>query len=390
MKMLKIILYFISFVILIFVAFFSGLEKDKFYLIILCAISIILPATYSIIPLIKEVKFSLNKDKNRLSDMTFTDRNADVNNILKMLATQEHILEIKGASKGCGKTWLAKKVFDCINHPKDVDHEKYVKCPYHKAHYIDMKDKNDEFLNLFFENNIISRNTVLIFDHVTDISAIISKQERYHFQLIYILEEKQTSIEPFLHRVSEFDVEYINDLHKKIRKNYPSIECISSKETQTLYLLTNGNIGKITSLLSCQEGITWIRNKAQNQATGYEMELDIIETELFCGHYLDAKLELSKFKKKYESLLYENNDLYFKYYFMKSDCEHLLNNYHAALSILEILFGGNYSFNNIDYKLELKKAHYLKHLWKCNDSIEVLQQIQKKNFTAIVDQFGIL
>ena len=46
--------------------------------------------------------------------------NGYVNNYIDLqLLIKEHIIEISGDSEACGKTWIAKKIFDCINHPKD-------------------------------------------------------------------------------------------------------------------------------------------------------------------------------------------------------------------------------------------------------------------------------
>lgn len=355
------------------------------------ALVMIIPVLYSFIPLIKEHLLEIKRRENRLSDLTFTDRDEDVKDILKKLTTTEHIIQIKGNSQQCGKTWLAKRICDCINFPKELncEYKKYLRFPYYHAAYIDMDEKPDSYLDVYFQEHAITPKHVLIFDHVSNLSAIFSKQEIFHFQLIYVLKEEKI-IDPFSHLVTNFGIENIKELHQKIQKYYPAINCITQEEISVLYNLTGGNIGKIYSLLSREEYITWLKDIAQNQSTDYDKKLNIISADLYSGNYEEAERKLELFQNEFNDSLMKNNDLLFKYCIIKSDCEHLLNRYDNALSTLSILSTSVFAFENKDYKLELYQAHYYKHLWKCNDALNTLKSIQMHSISAMTDAFGIL
>lgn len=351
---------------------------------------VLVPAGYSLIPLIKEQIQKRNKQKNRLTASMFTDRRKDLEAIAKKLSTQEHILEIKGNEEQCGKTWLAKRLYDYVNFPKDsMNIEVNVKCPYNKAYYINMDDYSEKELNDFFQSESINSKVVLIFDHVKDIDTIIDKQELYHFQLVYILKDT-ISRDLSSHIISEFDPKHINELQEKIKNYYPGITNITQQEINVLFKLTNGNIGKIHALLCEQKCINWIKDIAANRQTEYDEKLNQIQAILYMGNYSKARKELDGFEYEYKQKFEENNDLYYKYTLMLSDCEHLLNNYEKASSILTILETSQFKSNNINYEVELHKAHYYKHLWKCNEALEILQKLKLNLYKASVDALGIL
>ena len=89
----KIYLY-MSISILVLVTLVSGFVSEKsLFRNISTIIAILIPALYSFIPLVDEYKIRKNRNKNRLSENTFTDREVDVKNILKKLLISEHIIE---------------------------------------------------------------------------------------------------------------------------------------------------------------------------------------------------------------------------------------------------------------------------------------------------------
>lgn len=145
-------------------------------------------------------------------------------------------------------------------------------------------------------------------------------------------------------------------------------------EIETLYDLTSGNIGKIHFLLERQEYVQWIKQITYNLQTQYDKQLNGIQLFLFKGQYILAKKSLSDFEIQYKLVLQNNNDIYFKYILMKSDCEHLLNNYQDALIILMPLKQLTFRKYNINNKVETLEAHYYKHLWKCDISLTILQK----------------
>ncbi|MCM1376207.1 MAG: tetratricopeptide repeat protein [Muribaculum sp.] len=353
----------------------------------IAVVVILIPATYSVLPLIEDYRIRKNKSKNCLSHNTFTDRENDLNNIIEKLLTHEHVIEITGNGKQCGKTWIAKKIVDYINHP---NHYKKIKksIPYKAAYYIDMKDVNTDYIDNLLENNIINSKTVLIFDHVCDLDYILTKQSLYHFQLIYIF-EKNCDFNFFKYNISTFQEENIDELHEKIRSNYSEIDRITKSEIQTLYELTEGNIGKIHLMLSSQKCVVWIKEIAAGKPTNYELILNKIKIELLIGNYRKADEMLDQLKQENEESLYANNSFFYKYNLLKADCEHLLNNYSSALSVLAVIEQEPYCKNNKNYELELSKAHYNKHLWKCNEALEILYQIKQQSYAAKVDSLGI-
>uniref|UniRef100_N1ZZG5 Uncharacterized protein n=1 Tax=Eubacterium plexicaudatum ASF492 TaxID=1235802 RepID=N1ZZG5_9FIRM len=355
---------------------------------IISVIVFMIPALYSAIPLIQDYKIKRNRNKNRLSDNTFTDRTDDVNNIIKKLSINEHIIEICGNSEKCGKTWIAKKLVDYINHPEDWT-KKRMDLPYKVAYYIDLHTKNNTDIDNFLENNTITNKTVLIFDHVEDLNYILFKQSIYHFQLIYILNSAK-EYNFFRHQISPFHEKNIDELHRKIRYNYSGIDSITESEIQALYRLTEGNIGQIHFMLSSQKTVKWIKDTAAGKQTEYDEEFNKIKILLFIGRYEEAQNRLKQFYLENGQYIYQNNLLYYTYILLKADCEHLLNNYEKALSLLTILEASPYVANNKNYELELYKAHYKKHMWKCNDALVILKQIQHDSYSAKVDSLGIL
>lgn len=388
MKNKQIIILYISLAILFILAIYLGHKEDNLYVGMVSVVVMLIPAIYSAIPLIEEYKIKRSRSKNRLSDSTFTDREEDIENLLNKLSTTEHIIEISGIDKQCGKTWIAKRLCDYINHPKDIKNG-VPKCPYKIAYYIDLDCNDQSHIENFFETKVINTKVVLIFDNVVNMNYILSKQSLYHFQLVYIL--KENNIENFFkYNVSKFQESHIKELQNKIKNNYPGIESINENEIHVLYSITNGNIGKIYSVLSKQNSVKWIRDIATYNRTEYDNRLDNIKLILFTGKYEEAKNELNIFYTENKEYFSENNDLYYKYTLIKADCEHLLNNYQNAIDILSLIEVLPYDSYNKNYELELCKAHYYKHLWKCNESLEILYQIRKLSYTAKVDSLGIL
>ena len=384
----KIILLYISLVVLVIFSIYSAYIQQNIFFAFLSCVIILIPAIISSEPLINEYKLWKNKNKNRLSNSKFTDRETDIETILNKLLIREHIIEISGFEAQCGKTWIAKKLCDCINHPKD---NKYFtkKLPYKVSHYIDMAIINEIDLNIFLENNLINEKVVLIFDHVMNenLSDILSKQEQYHFQLIYILKEISNNYF-FKYNVSNFPENHIQELQTKIRREYSGIQSINEIEAGVLFNITNGNIGSIHFILSHQNCVHWLVDIASHKMTEYEKKLEQIKIFLFKGEYETAKEELIKFSNEYKMYFSANTDLYYKYTLMKADCEHLLNHYHNALNTLSLIEKLVYTPQN-KYELDLSKAHYYKHLWECDKALNILHSISPL-YAAKVDSLGIL
>lgn len=383
----KIYLY-MSISILVLVTLVSGFVSEKsLFRNISTIIAILIPALYSFIPLVDEYKIRKNRNKNRLSENTFTDREVDVKNILKKLLISEHIIEISGDDKTCGKTWIAKKLVDYINFPKDFGNNR-IHLPYKYAYYLDFDKLTEMQFEDFFSSHIINEKVVLVCDNVEDISCIISKQDLFHFQLIYILKDKKY-VNYFRYNISKFDESNIKELHEKIRCTYSGIDSLSEDEIKVLYNITNGNIGKIASVLSKQTSVKWIKDISLLNRTDYDDTIDFIKLLLFNGEYENAKEKIEEFKSAHEEY-FCNNDLYYKYVLIKSDCEHLLNDYQKALDSLAIIENVPYCYYNMNNELELYKAHYLKHLWRSDEALNILYEISKKSFSAKVDSLGIL
>lgn len=68
----------------------------------------------------------------------------------------------------------------------------------------------------------------------------------------------------------------------------------------------------------------------------------------------------------------------------------MLNQYQTALDTLSIIELKPYQQYNLDFEIELYKAHYNKHLWNCNEALEILENIKDRSFAALVDSLGIL
>ena len=357
---------------------------------ILIMLITLIPAIYSLIPLINDLRLIINRSKNRLTNETFTDREKDLEHLVTILSSNDQRIEIKGKEEYCGKTWLAMRLCDYINNPKDESFNlPKIKLSYKRAFYFDMQKHNIEELDNFFNSNIITPKDVIIFDHVKKIEKLISWQKCYHFQMVYVM-KYQTEINFSSHYISKFNIENMEKLHNKIRNTYPSLDELTKNEFDKLFELTNGNIGRISGVLSEQRSIKWLRDITNGSKTEYDKELDKIQIELFVGHYKVAENMLKQFDSKYNSARKKIIDINYKYMLILSDCQHLLNNYTDALSILSIIEVQNYSIYNKNYEIELHKTHFCKHLWKCDEALNILRNIKDVSYSAIVDSLGIL
>ena len=111
---------------------------------------------------------------------------------------------------------------------------------------------------------------------------------------------------------------------------------------------------------------------------------------MFVGHYKTAEDKLNEFNLKYGKAMKSIMDISYKYLLMLSDCKHLLNDYTDALSVLSLIETQDYKVYNKNYEIELHKAHYCKHLWRCDEALSILRDINKVSYSAIVDSLGIL
>lgn len=143
-------------------------------------------------------------------------------------------------------------------------------------------------------------------------------------------------------------------------------------------------------MLSEQKGVSWIKDISNNTPTEYEKCLHKIELDIIVGKYQIARKNLSKFEAEYKNDFNSNMHLTYKYNFILSNCEHMLNQYETALDTLSIIEIPMYKKYNKGFKIELQKAHYNKHLWNCNEALEILNNIKDNSFAALVDSLGIL
>lgn len=351
---------------------------------------VIIPSVYSLIPLIVEQRKLKSFRKNRLTESIFTDRKEDLEDIIRILNIKEHCIQITGEEAQCGKTWMAKRLCDYINNQKDPEFRNMkLKCTYITADYLDMDNYTEKELDAYFKDNIVTNKTVLIFDHVDNFTVVLGKQRQFHFQMIYILKNNVTQTLT-THTMSAFSQKDIEELQHKIKKCYPGISNLTQNEVDTLFQLTDGNIGRITALLSDQRCVLWIKDISNKKATEYEERLHKIEIDIRSGYYQDARQKLSKFESDYKSDFHNNVHLSYKYNLILSNCEHMLNQYQTALDTLSIIELKPYQQYNLDFEIELYKAHYNKHLWNCNEALEILENIKDRSFAALVDSLGIL
>lgn len=389
--MKKTIYLYCSMVFLAIIATIVGFNAyDNMWVGLLSAFIVVIPSVYSLIPLIMEQRKLKKLRKNKLTESIFTDREEDLEDIIRILNIKEHCVQIAGDEEQCGKSWMAKRLCDYINNQNDPEFKNIkLKCSYVTADYLDMDSYTVKELDAYFKDNIVTNKTVLIFDHVDNFKAILSKQRQFHFQMIYILKD---SINPSLtmHTMSAFSKKHIEELQRKIKEYYPGISTLTQNEVDTLFQLTDGNIGRITALLSEQKCVLWIKDISNRKTTEYEEHLHKIKMDILVGKYQTARQQLLRFEADYKDDFYNNIHLAYKYNLMLSDCEHMLNQYQTALDILSIIELKPYTKYNLDFEIELHKAHYNKHLWNCNEALEILEKIKDRSFAALVDSLGIL
>ena len=389
--MKKLVYLYGSLIFLVIIATIVGFKAyDNLWVGVLSAVIVVIPSVYSIIPFIIEQHQLKSIRKNRLTESIFTDRMNDLEDIIRILNIKEHCVEIAGNEEQCGKSWMAKRLCDFINNPNDPEFKKIsCKCHYVKADYLDMDNLTDKEFDTYFIDNIITNKTVLIFDHVERISAILDKQKQFHFQMIYILKQR-TNLALTTHTMSDFPLNHIDELQRKIGQIYPNISTLTQSEINTLFELTDGNIGRITALLSEQESVLCIKDISNKTPTVYEQRLYKIRLDIIVGKYQTARKNLKKFEAEYKNAFNSNIHLAYKYNLILSDCEHMLNQYETALDTLSIIEMPLYKKYNLDFEIELHKAHYNKHLWNCNVALEILGNIKENSYAALVDSLGIL
>ena len=110
----KVFLY-ISIIILLIMTFIEGELENPCVVKIVSVLIVLIQTGYAVIPFFIQHKQIKNRSVNRLTQNTFTDREGDIENILNKLSIKEHIIEIDGDDKGCGKTGIAKKIVDESN-----------------------------------------------------------------------------------------------------------------------------------------------------------------------------------------------------------------------------------------------------------------------------------
>lgn len=381
--------YFILFTVCSVAAIFTTSNYSGFTIYILLGwIIIMIPTIFSFIPLVEDTIKKSTVEKISLSDSTFTDRKGDIKEIICALKSNKSI-QLLGSESGCGKSWLVKKICDLINNKSHL--RKYIGEEIHtrlkKAIYVTYI-KNENQLYDIFSSNKITKTTLLVFDDIPKnlIKLIKSHQDKSNFKFIYILNEPEI-YDVCTYSVGKFREEHLSLLHDKIIKIYPLVSRLSEAELKIVHSLTDGNIFKISEILSRAEYVNWVKTIALKKTVEYVLELNKIEVTLFVGKYLDAKNELKYFKEKYDSSLNINNDLFFRYTIIKSDCEHLLNNYSVAYDIIKTL---NVSDErNENFAVERLTAHYLKHLWKPTEALAILNNISSYYQPTILDTFGI-
>ena len=118
------------------------------------AILVLIPAIYSVAPLIMEQRKVKNFQNNRLTESIFTDREEDLEDIIRILNVKEHCVQITGEEEQCGKSWMAKRLCDYINNPNapEFRHMKF-KCAYMTADYLDMDNYTEKELDTYFKEN---------------------------------------------------------------------------------------------------------------------------------------------------------------------------------------------------------------------------------------------
>lgn len=174
--------------------------------------------------------------------------------------------------------------------------------------------------------------------------------------MIYILKNK-INLALTTHTMSEFPQNNINELQNKISKIYPNISTLTQFEINTLFQLTDGNIGRITALLSEQKGVSWIKDISNKTPTEYEKCLHKIEIDIIVGKYQIARDNLRKFEVEYKNNFSNNMHLTYKYNLILSNCEHMLNQYETALATLSIIEIPSYK--NI---IKNMKLNYIRHI----------------------------
>lgn len=335
-----------------------------------------------------------NKKNHFYAPFTFTDREEDIENVMRLLNEKQKVIGIVSEENQCGKSWFAMKICDIVNHPKSKNNKDYTipKCIVKKAKYFDIAKQ--DYLSIENELNQWGKqqNKLVVLDHLTDIQKAITLQKNYNFFLIYI--NKGSGLETeVLHVIKGFKEHYIYKLHSRIRKNFKDIEELTIDEIKTLHKLTNGNIRYIYCLLSRQESVFWIKTIHRKEKTKYDDEFNKIQMVLYNGNYKKAESELKILEQKYRQNDIDdfktNRHLFYEFQLLNSDAQHLLNNYQEAINIVDILLNSKNPFSDNEL-LMIKKAHYLKHIWKAEEALTILEPLSYKKLEAASEKLGIL
>ncbi|MFI3326439.1 MAG: hypothetical protein R3Y35_09735 [Clostridia bacterium] len=385
----RLLFYAMLFLICSIAALYTALNYDEIIIYTVLGWSVIMiPTTVSIIPLVDEEIKKSKTEKTILSDSTFTDRREDIEKIFDTLKLNNSI-QLLGSEHGCGKSWLVKKICDLVTNKRNLRRYigKKIQTTIKKSIFISKINDENQLHHLFSDNNL-NKKTLIVFDNIPKkyMKLVKSYQYKIGFKLIYILEDMEVT-DICTYSVGKFEEEHLSLLQDKIIKIYPLVNRLSEDELKIVYSLTDGNIFKISEILSRAECVNWVKTIAANQTVEYILELRKIEVTLFTGKYHDANIELKDFKEKYKNSIHINNDLFFRYTIIKSECEHLLNSYRSACDIIKTLDPSDE--RNEKFIIERQLAHYLKHLWKPTEALEILHKISVNYELAILDTFGI-
>lgn len=350
-------------------------------------------------PLYKEYKKYQTRMKNKISDSTFTDRINDIKTIINMINSGEDFILITGTDDIKGKTWLSKKICDCINHSSVMCEYDIGRCNKKRAFYFDLNSRTMDSIEKNLLDNCVNSKTLCIFDNcsIDDINTIKNKALLLNFASIIILSEiSDIEISDIIvdiknYKISEFPIKQINQLQNKIVDKFPKIDYLSKEEINILYELTNGNIKKIYFIISSQKTVLWIKQISKNKRTEYDDKLNKIQVLLFQGLYEEAKKEIEKLQLNDKEYINVNNDYFSKFVLLKADCYHLLNQYNEAIHHIQILLNSSqYNVYNVNNIFELHLGHFYKHIWESDLSIEILNNISKSNDVASLEILGVL
>lgn len=272
--------------------------------------------------------------------------------------------------------------------------------------YIDCLDDSETTRKLIDKINYKTqrKKTIFLFDNMTVsfYDCVVKKYNliRYIYSYNSAMESVNNNFRQNKIELSRFErkdlIDYynkLNDFDKRLKNDADKhcTEKLKPNDFDKILELTYGNIKQISKIFDPRQDINQVLNIDESNDEDSKI-LNEIELKLIIGDYDEALNALNENKDRFidSFLKYQ-----FRYRMLLAHCLHLLNKYSDAIIELSVLLiktdpltiNEVYDAFNKDHIIELRLAHYKKHMGDFDDALSILGSINSTQ--AKLDKLGI-